>query len=63
MQTMPPRLPLGDVTRLHVKAKIRWSGFTHYTTRDTTQFRDAGPLTRRHKCTVYGDRMIDETPL
>ena len=35
-------------------------GFTRYTTRDATQFRDAGPLTPRHICTVYGD---DETPL
>ena len=31
-----------------------------YTTCDATQFRDAGPLTPRHKCTVCGD---DDTPL
>ena len=24
-----------------------------YATRDATQFRNAGPLTPRHKCTVY----------
>ena len=33
--------------------------FTRYTT-STPQFRDAGPLTPKHKYTVYGD---DDRPL